>query len=60
MQCNPELHRQRLSSNALALHAYVHAGCHGESMSSLDEMDFLKTFDGDEEMINYHFIPVEL
>ncbi|XP_066374449.1 uncharacterized protein [Miscanthus floridulus] len=36
-------------------------GCRGESsMSSLDEMEFLKTFDGDEEMINHHFITGEI
>ncbi|KAG0515804.1 hypothetical protein BDA96_10G309000 [Sorghum bicolor] len=37
--------------------------CRGESsMSSrsLDEMEFLKTFDGDEEMINHHFITGDL
>jgi hypothetical protein len=59
MQCNPEslMRRLRLSSNALALRP----GCRGESsMSSLDEMEFLKTFDADEEMINHHFITVEI
>jgi hypothetical protein len=51
------------TSNALATWMPMHiaAGCRGESMkSSLDEMEFLKTFDGDEETINHHFITLEI
>jgi hypothetical protein len=39
---------------------FVRADCRVEPMSSLDELEFLKTFDGDEEMINRHFITVEI
>ena len=54
MQCDVYSLMRWLSIN------FVRAGCRGEPMSSLDELEFLKTFDGDEEMINRHFITVEI
>jgi len=54
MQCDVYSLMRWLSIN------FVRAGCRGEPMSSSDELEFLKTFDGDEEMINRHFITVEI
>ena len=54
MQCDVYSLMRWLSIN------FVRAGCRGEPMSSSDELEFLKTFDGDEEMINHHFITVEI
>ncbi|KAJ1260517.1 hypothetical protein BS78_10G238400 [Paspalum vaginatum] len=65
---------QRMESSCLATSPSRDDECRGESsspsdlaaggslemLSSFDEMEFLKIFDGDEEMMDHHFITIQI